>query len=110
MHDKQQGRYQTLRSFARVVVGLYLFLAGFLVLCLSHHDTPHGHYRPGDHRAQMIEICTWAQETSSSHGIPHVSTLESLVESRFEVFIPDLARYQTAPQLLSIRAPPPIPQ
>ncbi len=95
-----------LKLLALGVGGLYLFLAAFLVLCLSHHDLAGGGHDRHDHQGWLKEICTWAQKTTSSYVIPEVPELQALRNLPFESFFRQSLHPQPTLQAPSIRAPP----
>jgi len=107
MYERKQDRRRIPRLPAVGVLGLYVFLTGFLVHCLAHHDIARGRDHPDDHRAQIIEICTWAQAAASSYEVPDVPELQSLEAFQFETLTAHVSHHHPTAQLLPIRAPPP---
>jgi len=85
----------------------YLFLAAFLVLCLSHHDLAEGGGGHHDHQGWIKEICTWAQKTTASYVVPEAPELQALRNLPFEPFFRQSFHLQPLLQPPSIRAPPP---
>lgn len=96
-----------LKLLALGVGGLYLFLAGFLVLCLSHHGIEEGTDDHHDHQGWIKEICTWAQKTTSSYLVPEVPDLHAFKTLPLEPVPAQFLSSHPFPHFLSIRAPPP---